>query len=197
MTLLYVLVSHFCSRDLMVSSKKMNLYLTCARILAREAHSESVRAYLTWIWQKLGDVISWVRVSNVGMVGGRMCTPKNPMIGHLWLSQLMWDSVLIHTVLERYSSKLSQVFLPTLVNPSTLRAFYTEISSESVMQPDLYVCLQFIVRIVCVLDWALSDFPVICINGLVFPCKSVYFQTRFISILTHSHRCLLQIELGD
>jgi len=111
MTLLYVLVSHFCSRDLMVSSKKMDLYLTCARILAGEAHSESIRAYLKWIWQKLGDVISWVRVSNVGMVGGCMCTPKNPMIGHLWLSQLMWNSVLIHTVLERYSSKLSQVFL--------------------------------------------------------------------------------------
>ncbi len=80
---------------------------------------------------------------------------------------------------------------------STLRAFYTEISSESVMQPDLYVCLQFIVRIVCVLDWALFDFPMICINGLVFPCKSVYFQTRFISILAHSHRCLLQIKSGD
>lgn len=111
MTLLYVLVSHFCSRDLMVSSKKMDLYLTCARTLAGEAHSASIRAYLTWIWQKLRDVISWVRVSNVGMVGGRICTPKNPMIGHLWLSQLIWDSVLIHTVLERYSSKLSQVFL--------------------------------------------------------------------------------------
>ncbi len=73
----------------------------------------------------------------------------------------------------------------------TVRAFYTEILSESVMQPDLYVCLQFIVRIICVLDWALSDFPVICINGLVFPCKSVYFQTRFISILAHFHICLL------